>query len=283
MDNILVTGCKGQLGSEIRDLASDISKNNFFFTDISNLDITDHNAVKEFVYFNDISIIINCAAYTAVDKAESEPLLADSINHLAVANFARLSKEKNIKFVHISTDFVFDGFSAVPYSEKDIPNPLSRYGRSKLDGETAIKKVNPPNTIIIRTSWVFSKHGKNFVNTMLNLSKNNNEIKVVNNQFGSPTSASDLACTILEILPKIKNNNVEIYHYSNSGYCSWYDFAKKIFELSNIMIKIKPINSKEFERSASTPNYSVLNCNKIRNRFSLHINSWQTSLKVILN
>ena len=282
MKNILITGSDGQLGCELKMISRDYDGYAFTYTNKSQLDITNHSEVNDFIISNRINIIINCAAYTAVDNAENQLIIANKINHLAVKNLADISKNRNIQLIHISTDFVFDGNSIIPYTEEDIPNPLSVYGRTKLDGEIAIKKINPSNSIIIRTSWVFSKLGSNFVTTMLNLSKKHNEINVVHNQFGSPTSASDLACVILEILPQIKNNEVEIYHYSNSGYCSWYEFAIIIFELSNIRIKINPIDNKEFKRLASIPNYSVLNCNKVINRYSLDINCWKTSLNKVL-
>ena len=169
MNNILVTGGNGQLGSELKEIASNYPDYNFLFTDVKNLDITNHTAVKKFIEINNITGIINCAAYTAVDKAESESELADAINHLAVANFARLSKDKNIKLIHISTDYVFDGTNHKPYAETDTPNPKSVYGQTKLDGELDMQQINPANAVIIRTSWVYSKFGNNFVKTMLRL------------------------------------------------------------------------------------------------------------------
>jgi len=231
MDNILVTGAKGQLGSEIRDLSAWQVDKNFIFSDIEDLDITNHNAVQKFINDKKISAIINCAAYTAVDKAEVDIVLADQINHLAVANFARIAKENDIKLVHISTDYVFDGNSHRPYKETDKPNPQSVYGKTKCDGEKALIKINPPNSIIIRTSWVYSSYGNNFVKTMLRIAKQRNEIGVVFDQIGSPTYAGDLAKAILEIMPKINNKEVEIYHYANEGVISWFDFAKTIFEI----------------------------------------------------
>ena len=238
MNNILVTGGKGQLGSELKEIASNYPDYNFSFTDVKILDITNHTAVKEFIEINNINGIINCAAYTAVDKAESEPELADAINHLAVANFARLSKDKNIKLIHISTDYVFDGTNHKPYVETDTPNPKSVYGQTKLDGELAMQQINPANAVIIRTSWVYSKFGNNFVKTMLRLAETRDEISVVADQIGTPTNAADLAEAILNILPQIKNETVELFHYSNEGVCSWYDFAKAIFDIKAIAIKV---------------------------------------------
>ena len=230
----LVTGGNGQLGSELREIAPNYPDYSFLFTDVSDLDITDHKAVNDFIKINNINVIINCAAYTAVDKAESEPELADAINHLAVANFARIAKEKHIKLVHISTDYVFDGTNHKPYLETDSPNPQSVYGKTKLDGELAMQRINPANSIIIRTSWVYSKYGNNFVKTMLHLAETRAEISVVSDQIGSPTNAKDLAVAILNILPQVSNQTLELFHYSNEGICSWYDFAKTIFEIKGL-------------------------------------------------
>ena len=278
MNNILVTGANGQLGSELKDLASNFPGYNFLFTDVSDLDITSHNDVRKFIEINNINVIINCAAYTAVDKAESEPELADAINHLAVANFAQIAKENNIKLIHISTDYVFDGTNHKPYTETDIPNPQSVYGKTKLDGELAMQKINPSNSIIIRTSWVYSKFGNNFVNTMLRLAETNDEISVVSDQIGSPTNASDLAEAILTILLKISDDNVEVFHYSNQGVCSWYDFAKAIFEIKGIPIRVNPIESKNYPTPAKRPFYSVLNKSRIQKKYNIEINYWKKSL-----
>ena len=281
MNNILVTGGNGQLGSEIREISHNYLDYNFFFTEISDLDITDHKAVKGFVEINKINIIINCAAYTSVDKAESEPELSDAINNLAVANFAHIAKKKSIKLIHISTDYVFDGTNHKPYLETDIPNPQSVYGQTKLFGEIALQKINPPNSIIIRTSWVYSKFGNNFVKTMLDLAKTRGEINVVADQIGSPTNAADLASCILTILPKIKNYLVEVYNYSNEGVCSWYDFSKAIFELKKLSIKVNPIEGSQFPSAAKRPFYSVLNKTKIKNKYGIEIPYWRTSLNFL--
>lgn len=202
MNNILVTGSKGQLGSELNELSNDYKNFNFFFTDKDDLNIAEYNATKKFLAINNINFIINCAAYTEVDKAESEPELANLINHIAVRNLAKLSKEKKIKLIHISTDYVFDGRKEHPYTESDKPNPQNIYGKTKLDGELAMKMINPRNSLIIRTSWLYSKFGNNFVKKMIDLSKTNKQISVVVDQIGSPTNASDLANIILKILPK---------------------------------------------------------------------------------
>ena len=272
-----MTGGNGQLGSEIKELSSSFTNDSFFFTDTSNLDITNHAVVAAFVKTNNIDVIVNCAAYTAVDKAESEPELADAINHLAVKNLAIIAKECGAKLIHISTDYVFDGTGHKPYVETDTPNPQSVYGQTKLDGELAMRKINPANSIIIRTSWVYSKFGTNFVKTMLRLAKTKNEISVVSDQLGSPTNAADLAQAILFILPKMNNAIVEIYHYANEGVCSWYDFAKFIFKVKAVSIKVSPINSKKYPTSVNRPLYSVLNKSKIKNKYGLETFYWKKS------
>ena len=278
MNNILVTGSNGQLGSELKEITPNFPDYNFLFTDVSDLDITAHDEVRAFIERNNINVIINCAAYTAVDKAEYEPELADSINHLAVDNLAKIAKQNNIKFIHISTDYVFDGNSQRPYNENDTPNPQSVYGQTKLDGELAMQKINPANSIIIRTSWLYSRHGNNFVKTMLKLAETKSEISVVSDQIGSPTSAVDLAAAIFTILPKIKNNSVEVFHYSNAGLCSWYDFALEIFRIKNIKTLVNAVKTSEFPMLVKRPTYSVLDKSKIKTRFDLEITSWKDSL-----
>ena len=282
MNNILVTGSNGQLGSEIREIALNHSEYNFLFTDVSDLDITNHIEVAELIKNNKINVIINCAAYTAVDKAESEPELSNAINHLATANLARISRDNNIKLIHISTDYVFDGTNHKPYVEKDIPNPQSIYGKTKLDGEIAMQQINPANSVIIRTSWVYSKFGNNFVKTMLRIAETRDEISVVADQIGTPTNASDLGKAILTILPLIKNKNVEVFHYSNEGVCSWYDFVKTIFEIKGILIKVNSIESVEYPTPATRPYYSVLNKSLIKQKYSLKIPYFKDSLENIL-
>ena len=282
MINILVTGANGQLGSEIREIAPNYQGYNFLFTDVDDLEITNHKAVKEFIECNEFNIIINCAAYTAVDKAESEPEIADKINHLAVKNFAKLSKDNSIKLIHISTDYVFDGNNDKPYTETDKPNPQTVYGKTKLNGELAIQQINPVNSIIIRTSWVYSKYGNNFVKTMLRLAETREEISVVSDQIGSPTNAADLAKAILTILPKIKNETVEVFHYSNEGICSWFDFAKAIFQIKGLHIKIKSISSINYPTSSNRPKFSLLNNFNIKKKFQLITYTWTESLRNFL-
>jgi dTDP-4-dehydrorhamnose reductase len=277
MLNVLVTGSHGQLGSEIKALSSS-TPYKFFFTDKDTLDITYEAAIKNFVQEHNIDTIINCAAYTAVDQAEEDHVNADKINHLAVKYLAQISKEKKITLIHISTDYVFDGTNCKPYTETDPVNPQSVYGQTKLDGEKALLRINPANSIIIRTSWVYSSYGNNFVKTMLRLGKEREELGVIFDQVGTPTYARDLAKTILEITPKINSKNVEIYHYSNEGVLSWYDFAKEIMRMAKLDCHINPIETKEYPTPAKRPHYSLLNKSKIKEQFSITIPYWKDSL-----
>ena len=281
--NILITGANGQLGSEIEALSSNYSSDvKFFFTDKDDLDISNKSSIESFCTNNNIHAIINCAAYTAVDKAEEDAGKADLFNHVGVKLLAKVSKDLDISFVHISTDYIFDGKNYKPYLEDDVSSPESIYGKTKLLGEEALLKINPKNSIIIRTSWVYSSFGNNFVKTMLRLGKDRDELGVIFDQVGTPTYAKDLAQAILNILPQLDNINVEIFHYSNEGVCSWYDFAKTIFELSDISCTVKPIETKEYPTLATRPHYSLLNKSKIKEHFGLEIPYWKDSLKSCL-
>lgn len=283
MSNILVTGANGQLGSELRDLtqSSRLSAQRYHFTDRETLDITDKNAVNDFCRQNGIRIIINCAAYTAVDKAEAEPELADKINHQAVKSLAEIAKEKKIKLVHISTDYVFDGKHYKPYTEEESTNPEGVYGKTKLDGEKAIMEINPENAVIIRTSWVYSSFGNNFVKTMLRLGKERESLGVIYDQVGTPTYARDLAKSIIQIIrnpePRIPTP-VQVYHYSNEGVASWYDFAKEIMQMAKRECRIDPIETKEYPTPAARPHYSLLNKAKIKKTFDIDIPYWKDAL-----
>ncbi len=281
MNNILVTGSDGQLGAEIKNISSDFPIN-FLFYNHSRLDITDYKAVENLLRTKNIDVIINCAAYTSVEMAESEPELAEIINHKAVANLAKLSKENNIKLVHISTDYVFDGFNHIPYIETDYTNPISVYGQTKLSGELALKRINPENSIIIRTSWLYAKKGNNFVNKIIKLAETRNQINVISDHFGSPTNALDLAKVIMNILPKIKNKSVEIYHYSNKGSCSWYEFALEIFKIKKIKTFINAVKNSEYQSNVKRPAYSVLDKEKIIKSFNIEIPFWKDSLRLTL-
>lgn len=283
MLNVLVTGSKGQLGSEIKELSKDY-KYNFYFTDRNTLDISNPHAIKEFVNSNNINTIINCAAYTAVDKAESDIENADKINHLAVKYLAQIAKEKNIKLIHVSTDYVFDGTNHMPYKEDDQVHPNGVYGKTKLEGEKAMKEINPENSIIIRTSWVYSSYGNNFVKTMLRLGKEKEQLGVIFDQVGTPTYARDLAKAILEIMPQLGSvalaspKEVEIYNYSNEGVLSWYDFAKEIMRIAKLNCQVNPIETKEYPTPAQRPHYSLLNKSKIKKEFNITIPYWKDSL-----
>ncbi|PTM04453.1 MAG: dTDP-4-dehydrorhamnose reductase [Bacteroidetes bacterium] len=279
MNNILVTGSNGQLGSELRALSRTYPTYNFHFTDYEELDITNHTAIDAFVKAAHISVIINCAAHTAVDKAESEIEMATQLNHLAVENIAKIAKTSNIKLIHISTDYVFDGTNHIPYTESEKTNPQSVYGSTKLAGEQALQRINPANSVIIRTSWVYSSFGSNFVKTMIRLANERTELGVIVDQIGTPTYARDLAKVLLNIIPKLNNENVEVYHFSDKGVTSWYDFAKAIFDLKEIDIKLNAIETSQYPTAAKRPFYSVLNKNKIENRFQIEIPNWRDSLK----
>ena len=277
MNNILVTGSDGQVGSELGELSSNY-KYNFFFTGRKQLDITSIKDIETFIDSNNINIIINTAAYTAVDKAQSNEKEANLVNHQAVENLAKIAKTKNIKLVHISTDYVFDGTNHAPYTEDDSTNPIGVYGKTKLEGENALRRINPKDSIIIRTSWVYSSFGANFVKTMLRLGKEKEQLGVIFDQVGSPTYARDLAKAILDILPQIKTQNVEVYHYSNEGVLSWYDFAKEIMDMAKLACFINPIESKEYPTPVTRPHYSLLNKAKIKKSFSIEIPFWKDSL-----
>jgi dTDP-4-dehydrorhamnose reductase len=290
--NILVTGANGQLGYALRVLVEeDLSlKNiNFYFTDRNKLDITDSIAVKKYISDNNVDAIVNCAAYTAVDNAENNKESAIKVNKEAVENLANIAKTSNLFLIHISTDYVFDGNSHLPYHEEDITNPQGIYGVSKLAGENEILRINPSNAIIIRASWVYSDIGANFLNTMLRLGQEKEEINVVCDQIGTPTYAKDLAKVILNILQQesstILSNDipVSIYHYSNEGSCSWYDFAKAIFELTHLKCEINPITSEEYPTLVKRPHYSVFNKEKIKKKYNLSIPYWRDSLEECLS
>jgi dTDP-4-dehydrorhamnose reductase len=267
----------GQLGSEIKELSSNYNYN-FFFTTRDDIDITSKDSIKEFCQTNSINVIINCAAYTAVDKAQSDIENADLVNRKAVKKLSIVAKELNIKLIHISTDYVFDGKNFKPYVEEFQTNPQSVYGKTKLDGENELIDINPLNSIIIRTSWVYSYYGNNFVKTMLRLGKEKEELGVIFDQVGTPTYAKDLAITILNIIPQIENSKVEIYNYSNEGVLSWYDFAKEIMKMAKLNCKIKAIETYQYPTPAKRPHFSLLNKSKIKQKFNIEIPYWKDGL-----
>ena len=281
MHNVLVTGSKGQLGSELQQF-SHLYPYNFYFTDRESLDITDREAMTAFVQDNAIDTIINAAAYTAVDRAEEDKENADRVNHLAVKYLAQIAKKFNIKLIHISTDYVFDGKNYKPYTEDDTTNPNGVYGATKLAGEKVLVQINPKNSIIIRTSWVYSSFGGNFVKTMLSLGQERETLNVIFDQVGTPTYAKDLAQAILEIIPKVENKNVEIYNYSNEGVLSWYDFAKEIMRMAKLECHIIPIETKMYPTPAQRPHYSLLNKAKIKDTYNIEIPYWKDSLEVCI-
>lgn len=276
MASILVTGANGQLGSELRFLAKSNTDLTFTFLERNNLAITDAEAVHQYFEANKFDYAIHCAAYTAVDKAESEKEVAYLVNKTAVENLATACKLHNVKMIHISTDFVFDGSNSVPLTEEDRTNPLSVYGASKLAGEQAALLANE-NVLIIRTSWVYSSFGNNFVKTIIRLCKERDKLNVIFDQIGTPTYARDLASAILEIA-KSGQWKSGIYHYSNEGVASWYDFAVAIKDISGLTTTILPIETAEYPTPATRPKYSVLNKRKIKQTFSLSIPYWRDSL-----
>ncbi len=283
---ILVTGGNGQLGRELFDQQNRLPQSEWSFTDVDTLDITDRQTVEGYFNENKPNVVINCAAYTAVDQAEKNQDAAFGLNAIAPGYLADLCLKNEINFVHISTDYVFNGRSYVPYNETVTPDPQSVYGLSKSEGEKSVVSVNP-NAMIIRTSWLYSAYGNNFVKTMLRLGRERNELNVVFDQIGSPTYAYDLADCIISILNRCvddsKNWEPGIYHYSNEGVCSWYDFALAVHHMSNICCSIKPIESKDFPTLAKRPFYSVLNKSKIKTTYGITIPYWRDSLKACIN
>jgi dTDP-4-dehydrorhamnose reductase len=279
MMKILVTGANGQLGNEIRNLADSFPDFHFLFTDVAELNIADENAVEQCVTVEKIDAIINCAAYTAVDKAEQEPEMAFLINSTAVANLARVSARFNILLVHVSTDYVFNGKGYRPYNEEDPRDPISVYAKSKADGEQQISEF-ARKAIIIRTSWLYSEFGNNFIKTILKYGKERGLLNVVFDQVGTPTYARDLASAILQIIASPHPvNGIEIFHYANEGVASWYDFARAIVDISGIRCKINPIETKDYPLPAVRPCFSVFNKTKIKQRYQLEIPDWRDSLK----
>ena len=280
---ILVTGANGQLGNEMRRVdAGTVAEYNFIFTDVAELDITDRDAVSAYFKENRPDYVVNCAAYTDVNRAESDLEKAELINATAPKILAECCKEFGAKFIHVSTDYVFDGSAHLPYKETDKEHPVSAYGTTKYHGEQNVV-ASGCDYIIIRTCWLYSSFGKNFVKTMANLGATKEELGVVFDQIGTPTYAFDLACAIFIIIAKSAedpSNFVKgIYHYSNEGVCSWYDFAVAVMELFNLKCYIKPLHTDEYPTPANRPAYSVLDKTKIKTTFDFRIPHWYTSLK----
>ena len=279
MINVLVTGADGMLGKSIQFYQNEYPNYNFFFTNKESLNISRKEMLQTFVKMNDIAIIVNCAAYTNVEKAEFKSKKSNKLNAKSVENLGEIAKENNCGLIHISTDYVFDGESKEPYSEEDVTNPQNVYGITKLKGERILQEINPENTIIIRTSWLYGEFGSNFVKTILNLASEKETISVVNDQIGSPTFAKDLAKAILDIIPKINNSDVELFHYTNKGSCSWFDFATEIVKNANLKCEVKPVSSDFYPTEAKRPKYSLLNTSKIEENYQVEIPAWETSLK----
>lgn len=279
---ILVTGSNGQLGTEIRKLSGGFDSHRFIFTDVENLDLTGDDKVEMFFQSNHPDIILNCAAYTAVDRAEAEKEQAFALNASVPGHLARIAERTGAKLVHFSTDYIFNGKNHIPYVESDQGDPQSSYGLSKFNGEKEILKHNAAG-MIIRTSWLYSEYRTNFVRTILKKSRETNEIRVVFDQIGSPTYAYDLAETILKLIPEIsKQTNMEVFHYANEGVTSWYDFAQEIIRIEGIPCNVVPIETSELKLVANRPFYSVLNKTKMKRRFNITIPHWRASLEKCL-
>ena len=277
MINVLVTAKDGQLGQCFQSLVSKHPNLRFIFKSSSELDITNKSNIEDVFDAHSFDYCINCAAYTAVDKAEEAVELADKVNHLGAQNLAEACKKFDRTLIHISTDFVFDGQSNVPYLETDTTSPLGVYGETKLKGEHAISKTLKQH-YIIRTSWLYSEYGNNFLKTMLRLANERDEIGVVGDQIGSPTYAKDLAEAVLQII-ELRKTSYGIYHYSNEGEISWYDFAKEIFRISNSDIKLNKIKTKDYPTLATRPKFSILNTTKLSNLLQVPILNWKISLR----
>ena len=285
MTSVLITGSKGQLGSEIERISPEFEDMSFLFTDLEELDITQPGDVGRFLDENPVRFLVNCAGYTAVDQAEDEEDNAHLINAQATETLARISAERGMQMIHLSTDYVFDGRKNHPYTETDPVNPQTVYGRSKLQGEVAVKSSG--SGIIIRTSWLYSVFGRNFVKTILRLSAEKEELKVVFDQTGSPTYANDLARVILEMIRAERDRDnsprFDIYHYSNLGMCNWYEFASTIVELARTRCRILPVESSAYVTKARRPRYSVLSNAKIMAEFNINPPHWKESLAVCMN
>ncbi len=283
MKKIWVTGAKGQLGTELYSQHSKLRQCEFLFTDIEEMDLTQKKAVMDFVRNENPDVIINCAAYTAVDKAEEEPEKAFLLNRDIPAYLTEAAASIDALLIHLSTDYVFDGTKDRPYTENDRPNPISAYAESKYAGEREVLK-NPKN-IILRTSWLYSAQGTNFLKTMLRLGKEKEELTVVNDQFGIPTSATDLAGALLYMVKHILSDKEDyggIYHYSDEGWCSWYDFAVEIMRLTGLNCHVKPVTTAQYPLPAKRPMYSVMDKSKIKRVFGIEIPEWRESLLKVL-
>lgn len=282
--DILVTGANSQLGQSLKNLSSEKNNShNFMFTSRKQLDLSSISDLEIFIETRNFDLIINCAAYTRVDEAETNEIKANLINHLAVKRIAEVSNKNQIKLIHISSDFVFDGNKKEPYDENDNAAPINIYGKSKYAGEQAILEEMKTNAIIIRTSWMYSEYGNNFVDTILRLSKKVDNLNVVTDQIGNPTYAGDLSQLIMKIVMSEKFNSFDqsskIFHFSNEGSCSWYDFAKEVIKISGNKCTINPILTKNYHSKVSRPKNSSMSKIKVIKEFGIRIFSWEDSLK----
>ena len=274
--NILVTGANGQLGMEMRNVSSS-SADMYIFTDVAELDITDADAVDRVIASEKVDVIVNCAAYTNVDKAEEDEQTADLINHRAVAILASAAAKYGATLIHISTDYVFDGRNCVPYKEDDATSPTGAYGRTKLAGEHAVIESGC-RYLIFRTAWLYSPYGKNFVKTMMKLTAEKDSLSVVFDQVGTPTCAADLAALIYKVITDRMLDRQGIYHFSNEGVCSWYDFAVEIRDICGNTCDISPCHSDEFPSKVRRPHFSVLDKTRVKETFNAKITYWRDSL-----
>ena len=277
MTTILITGSNGQLGNEMQQAAVRFPDFKYIYTDVAELDICDKSALDAFVKVNNVNVIVNCAAYTAVDKAEDDVELCYKINRDAVRNIAEVATENKVKVVHVSTDYVFDGTNYLPYTEDMPVCPATVYGKSKLEGEQALLG-NCKESVIIRTAWLYSSFGNNFVKTMIKLGTERDSLGVIFDQVGTPTYAADLADAIMQLLSS-ENFVPGIYHFSDEGVCSWYDFTKTIHRMANITCDVKPIETKDYPARTPRPHFSVLNKGKIKSTYGISIPHWEVSLE----
>lgn len=281
MKKILVTGANGQLGSELKDILG-ANNEQVLYTDVAQLDITKLDLVRTFIKEHKVTDIINCAAYTAVDKAETDQDIAYMVNCIAPKNLATVAAEENCRLIHVSTDYVFSGEACTPYVESDPTSPLGVYGRTKLAGEEAVTDSGC-DSVIIRTSWLYSAYGNNFVKTMMRLGKERDQLNVVFDQVGTPTYAGDLAVAIVKLIQSEELVDVSgLYHFSNEGVCSWYDFAQEIMDQENIACNVQPILSSQYPTPVRRPSFSVLDKAKIKKDFNITIPYWKHSLIMCL-
>ena len=277
MTTILITGSNGQLGNEMQQAAVRFPDFNYIYTDVAELDICDKGALDAFVKANNVNVIVNCAAYTAVDKAEDDVELCYKINRDAVRNIAEVATENKVKVVHVSTDYVFDGTNYLPYTEDMPVCPATVYGKSKLEGEQALLE-NCKESVILRTAWLYSSFGNNFVKTMMKLGTERDSLGVIFDQVGTPTYAADLADAIMQLISS-ETFVPGIYHFSDEGVCSWYDFTKTIHRMANITCDVKPIETKDYPARTPRPHFSVLNKGKIKSTYGISIPHWEVSLE----